>query len=167
MEPLTAPVPDNFKPQGEDLQLPSIGQQLTDPLDQVTQQILIKLIRKYGGQLPIGSIYSNATNSANPSTYLGYGAWTAIEGVVIAGYKSGDPDFGTAGATIGASTHTLSISEMPQHSHTGGLTNVGGSSQSGGSGGFQLDTATGTSGDGDPHNNIQPTLVAYVWQRTA
>lgn len=151
-------------PSVQNVELPKVGQQLTYPLDYVTQRILEQFT---SSTYPVGSVYHNVTDSRNPREILGIGTWVAIERYVIAGYKSGDADFGTAGATLGATTHTLTTAELPAHTHTGGLTNVGGSSQSGGSGGFQLDTATGSTGDGDAHNNIQPTLVAYSWYRTA
>jgi len=78
---------------------------------------------------PIGSIYANDSNSANPNTILGFGTWTAIEERVLAGYKSGSTYFGTAGAESGTadsivvshnhsatSTSTSTVTD-PGHSH--------------------------------------------------
>ena len=61
---------------------------------------------------PVGTIYMNEANSANPSTYLpgqSGSTWTAIEGRVIAGHGANGI---VAGETGGASVIDLS------HSHT-------------------------------------------------
>ena len=61
---------------------------------------------------PIGSIYISTANT-NPSTFLG-GTWeNYADGRVLKGIKSG-----TAGATGGSSTVTLSASNLPAHTHT-------------------------------------------------
>ncbi len=152
-----------------DHSLPQVGNQLQYPFDYTTQRALDEYFRSYQAY-PVGSIYMNASNSQNPSQIFGYGVWVAIEGNVVAGFKSGDPTFGTIGATIGEATHTLTETEIPSHTHgvvmwgnaggttaiPGGLYSTAGSTQ----------YATYTGGDGG-HNNIQPTLVAYVWKRTA
>ena len=79
---------------------------------------------------PIGSIYSNASNSANPATLLGFGTWVRVEGKVIVGYDSDDDDFDAVGSgtntnsTTGSKTHTLTESEMPSHTHGSGLVSI-------------------------------------------
>lgn len=169
MENLSTPQPQTNKPAentAQNLILPSVGQQLKYPLDYTTQEILRDFMRTMTTQLPVGSIYMNKTNSANPSTYLGYGTWTAIEGYVVAGYKSGDPNFGTAGATVGSATHQLSVNELPNHSHSGSLVYFGGGADFGFAAGGYRFSSSGTTGNDQPHNNIQPTLVAYCWERT-
>ena len=80
---------------------------------------------------PVGSIYTNATNSTNPGTLLGFGTWTAFgAGRVPVGYNSGDTDFDTAEETGGSKTSTGTVSlsgtsgstalteaQMPKHYH--------------------------------------------------
>jgi len=151
----------------QDVILPQVGQQLKYPLDYVTQEILKQFINT---AYPVGSIYMNLTNSVNPSSYLGIGTWESIDGYVIAGYKSGDAYFGTAGATVGASTVTLTVSEIPAHTHAvdywgnpGGTPSIQGGNLNASAG----TQASQSAGGGASHNNIQPTLVAYVWKRTA
>jgi hypothetical protein len=120
---------------------------------------------------PVGSIYTNLTNATNPATLLGFGTWTAFsQGRVPVG-KAASGTFATAGATGGEETHTLTITEMPSHSHTFSNTwNVSGSVEVG-SGTFRWyndtsESTNNTGGDG-PHNNLQPYVVVYMWQRTA
>lgn len=168
---LTNQNPNNTQGGLQGVQLPQIGQQIKLPLDYVSQEILLKLVASVAGQLPIGSVYTNVTDSTNPSILLGYGTWTAIEGYVIAGYKSGDLNFGTAGATVGTATHTLTVDEMPPHTHDvdvyvnagGGSTRIEATSLTT----FFGTVTSSSTGVGDAHNNIQPTLVAYAWYRTA
>jgi hypothetical protein len=63
---------------------------------------------------PIGSIYAS-TVSTNPATLFGFGTWVA--------YASGQMLIGqngtyTAGSTGGSATTTLSVANMPSHTHT-------------------------------------------------
>ena len=73
---------------------------------------------------PIGSIYMNATNSANPATLLGFGTWATFgAGKVPVGIDSTDADFDVVGSgtntngTTGDKTVSLSEAELPQHHH--------------------------------------------------
>jgi len=146
--------------------LPS-NQQITYPLDPVSQNILREFVR--GVQVeafPVGSIFAS-TLSTNPATTLGYGTWAAFgAGKVLVGYLNGDSDFGTGGATGGAKTHTLSTAEMPAHTHGNVIDTSGGSLNVAGGGGFQVGS-TGSTGGGGSHNNLQPFIVMYYWTRTA
>jgi hypothetical protein len=123
---------------------------------------------------PVGSIFISAV-STNPSTLLGFGTWSAIgAGRVLVGQDTNDTDFDTLGETGGAKTHTLTIAEMPSHTHvqtnnsatTGGLVGYAARDTS-----TNNQTATGYSteatGGGGAHNNLQPYLVVAFWQRTA
>ena len=62
---------------------------------------------------PVGSIYWSSKNT-NPGTLFG-GTWTQIKDKFV--LACGDT-YKTTGATGGASTVTLSISNMPTHNHT-------------------------------------------------
>ena len=68
---------------------------------------------------PVGSVYINASNSANPSTYLGVGTWTRIgEGKVMVGQDGSDADFNQTSDAGGNKTATLNIANLAQHTHT-------------------------------------------------
>ncbi len=76
---------------------------------------------------PVGSIYTNATNSTNPGTLLGFGTWSAFAaGRVPVGFDSGNALFDTAEETGGSAdaitvshTHTATVTDSG-HSHSDG-----------------------------------------------
>jgi len=129
---------------------------------------------------PVGSYYINETSSTNPGTLLGFGTWTAVEGKTIVG-KASSGTFTTAGATGGEENHTLTIAEMPNHSHynnpgyNGAVIKWDGSSNYG----YAVSSSYGSTaaatvsswfkneGGGGSHNNMPPYIVAYIWKRTA
>jgi hypothetical protein len=121
---------------------------------------------------PVGSIYMNASNSTNPATLLGFGTWTAFgAGRVLVGLDSTDTDFDTAEETGGAKTHTLTVDEMPAHTHSyddwAGTGTAGGSSSTDSRQTTSVSKTSGSTGGGDPHNNLQPYITVYMWKRTA
>ena len=55
-------------------------------------------------------------------TLLGFGTWTAFgTGRTIVGVDSSDTDFDAVRETGGSKTHTLTIAELPAHTHQLGL----------------------------------------------
>lgn len=145
---------------------------------------------------PVGSVYTNATSSTNPSSLLGFGTWTAFgAGKVMVGLDSGDATFSTVGNTGGSKdaiavshTHTATSTDAG-HSHTlsisGGssITGLGGSGASGWTGtntGVTYVTTSGTNsstasitttvasaGSSGTNANLMPYVVVYCWKRTA
>lgn len=118
---------------------------------------------------PIGTIYES-TKPDNPSTFMG-GTWSRFgNGKVLVGVDENDADFNTVNKTGGEKAHTLTIPEMPSHTHNyvGGTDNyvkVEASTVTG-----YTDTKTKTSssaGGNQAHNNLQPYVTVYRWQRTA
>lgn len=113
---------------------------------------------------PVGSIYISV-NSTSPATLFG-GSWTQIQDrfLIAAGstYK--------AGGTGGEASHTLTVQEMPAHSHTVSYSSVPASGDSyfaSGNNHRKGSVATGKAGNGVAHNNMPPYLSVYVWKRTA
>lgn len=91
-----------------------------------------------------------------------------LKGKVAVGKDDNDTDFDTLGETGGEKTHTLSVSEMPAHSHD--LVYVKSNStplnNAGVSGFNSTNTGVGTkenavenTGGGQAHNNLQPYIV--------
>ena len=118
---------------------------------------------------PVGSIYLSV-NATNPGTLFG-GTWQQITGRFLLAAGGGY----SAGATGGEASHTLTVSEIPSHSHAYSDTQ---SRLAQGSYGynandtmydqfFSQSKSTGSSGGGGAHNNMPPYLVVYVWKRTA
>lgn len=75
---------------------------------------------------PVGSIYTNANNSTNPATLLGFGTWVVFgAGRVPVGFDNADPLFngpektgGNKDAVVVSHNHTASVSvNDPSHQH--------------------------------------------------
>ena len=119
-----------------------------------------------GHAYPVGSIYTSVV-ATNPNTLLSVGVWSAIgEGRVLLGAGGGY----AAGATGGTATETLTLAQIPAHTHTSPWPDItGGGSESNvysyDNGGSSRNT--GTAGGGQSHNNLQPYLVVYMWKRTS
>ena len=91
------------------------------------------------------------------------------KGRTLVGKDSSDTDFNELGKTGGEKTHTLTVSEMPKHNHTGGIltTNIiagnakyyfqqlGATNDEN----FSNSLKIGEAGGNQPHNNLQPYLV--------
>ena len=121
---------------------------------------------------PIGSIYIS-TNAENPSNYIG-GTWESYgEGRTLIGAGTGTDANNTQkifgiGEIGGEYTHTLTVAEMPSHSHKGlyggdvpGTT----SGAAGGTGKYWYSMEINSAGGDQAHNNLQPYIVTYMWKR--
>lgn len=69
---------------------------------------------------PVGSVYISKTDNRNPNTILGVGTWIAVDGKALFGYKSADPDFGTAGVGGGSKDLSLTLTVDSRTSIAGG-----------------------------------------------
>lgn len=156
---------------------------------------------QYGGidliaMYPVGSIYMSV-NNVNPSTYFG-GTWESWGvGKTIVGVDTNQTEFNTVEKTGGEKTHTLSVDEIPAHSHgmnasgnhthtyTGYIQCAVTSSanytaiahkryESDGTSTPASMNSTGAhthtinnTGSSLQHNNLQPYITCYMWKRTA
>lgn len=131
--------------------------------------------------LPVGTVYFNKDDITDEINLYFEGVWErCLQGEVPVGVKEGDTDFGTAWVALGAKTHKLIESELPNITGrlSGVLTygsNAGGHFSA--SRENYINGATGTTnnwstinytfgGDGS-HNNIQPSRTLYAWLRTS
>lgn len=185
----TASVVMDFKSGGLGVAVGKVAE--TDRTFEVSEDWTVKV---YGKELvdfiyPVGSIYISV-NSTNPA-YLFGGTWTAWgSGRVPVGINTSDSSFSTVEKTGGEKTHTLTVSEMPSHTHiqnahTHALKVTGDDSValSGANPsdkgyvyryydkkGVATNSTTATNqntGGGSAHNNLQPYITCYMWKRTA
>lgn len=119
---------------------------------------------------PVGSIYMNV-NSTNPGTLFG-GTWEQIQGRFLLGTSNVYP----AGSQGGEAEHTLTISEIPNHTHSIIGYSASGNDYSGSDAdlSFTYNTTkkgwsgrTASVGNNQAHNNMPPYLSVYIWKRTA
>lgn len=152
----------------------------------VTMDILLEFIQQY----KVGDIYIT-TNTANPSSILGYGTWRLFsEGKTLVGRseQSSDPNWTKViGTSFGEYDHKLTDEELASHHHSkapfdkftskaaeSGKSTVAGEDYEvtdreisvGSMGTMDWVNATEGAGGGDkPHNNVQPSLVVNMWLR--
>lgn len=117
---------------------------------------------------PVGTIYLTEDDTFNPQTQWG-GNWEKIENRFI--YGTGE---NSSGLTGGETEHTLTINEMPNHSHK--VRYVGGNANGiyGGQPGTSKDANPGYNhlllgyeGGGQAHNNMPPYYTANIWRRVS
>lgn len=138
---------------------------------------------------PVGSIYTNVSNSTNPATTLGFGTWERVQGQFIVGASATI----AAGSTGGASAITLQTQNIPSMN---GVLNKGfpvdwgkngmdvyiqttdgravvpsaspigdplGSNQMGA---YQAGASVSIGGSSNPISIMPPYLSVYMWRRT-
>lgn len=134
---------------------------------------------------PVGEVLMTNRDSA-PNTWggawNGFGTWERFaKGRTLVGYDETDSDFNVIGKQGGSKKHQLTISEMPDHSHTIHGIYEGNGIDSGSGIGYRPTSAypshpsysqetpieTSSKGGSNPHNNLQPYRVIYYWKRVA
>lgn len=117
---------------------------------------------------PIGSIYMSV-NSASPASLFG-GTWEQLQDRFLLGAGS----IYSAGDIGGEAEHTLTVNEMPSHTHNvTRYTTADGSTGTGYSRDQNVKTVKDTAygpyptGGGQPHNNMPPYLAVYMWKRVS
>ena len=134
-------------------------------------------INMFGGSTaPTGWLICNG-NAVSRTTYSGlfsiigttYGTGDGsttfnlpnLKGKVVVGLDSGDTSFDALGETGGEKTHTLTIDEIPSHTHNlnGTKALAGGSSYEWYDNPSTNKLPTGAKGGGGSHNNLQPYIT--------
>ena len=116
---------------------------------------------------PVGSIYMS-TASTSPAELFA-GTWERIKDRFLLAVG----DTYTAGSIGGEAQHTLTVNEIPSHSHTIPAQNKWLSPDGSGedmnySVVSNINTqASGSTGGGQAHNNMPPYLAVYIWKRIA
>ena len=123
---------------------------------------------------PIGSIIMGtgnnfATQAAVQTIYNG--TWEQIKDVFL--LAAGDSYI--AGSTGGEATHTLTVNEMPKHSHNLRVDKNYGEATTTERDRINLTSgiaynngyASNETGASQPHNNMPPYLTVYMWRRIA
>ena len=127
---------------------------------------------------PVGSIYMSV-NPTNPSELFPLTAWAEWgKGRVPVGVDTSQTEFNKAEKTGGSKAVTLTVDQMPRHTHnvpkpewygvtsepdTGfGLLRTKNPNKDG-SDGF----VSASAGGGKAHSNLQPYITCYMWVRTA
>ena len=139
-----------------------------DNLNEYTQDIIDLFY-------PIGRGFIDFTDT-DYSNYLGCTWERELVGLTPIGYDPDDSDFNQLGKTLGEKTHTLTINEIPSHSHNS--TSKGFIIDTGATHNYSrgnitapavinTSTKTANTGGGKPHNNIQPSKVVAYWKRIA
>lgn len=125
---------------------------------------------------PVGSVYISISSNFNPNTSFG-GTWERFgQGRTLIGEGTGNDGSTsmtfTANATGGEYKHKLTVDEIPSHSHkyyspiVQKVTATSGGETYGNYNKSYLIESSGTGGNGY-HNNVQPYITVYFWERTA
>lgn len=113
---------------------------------------------------PVGSIYL-AYNHTNPGTLFG-GTWVRIQNAFLWAVDSS----GTIGQTGGSKTHTLTVDELPPHSHGSVYSQHASGTKDKAwynTAGSSVAYGTVAAGGGAAHNNMPPYIQVSAWRRTA
>lgn len=122
---------------------------------------------------PVGSIYISTSSTFNPQTAWG-GTWKkTADGRCLIGASDKYP----LRSTGGEAEHTLTVNEMPTHRHYKSRVNWYNDLQTNGisvnivaKSNLKVDgpdNYTDYAGGSKAHNNMQPYLAVYIWERTA
>ena len=111
---------------------------------------------------PVGSIYMSV-NSTDPSELFG-GWWEQLEDRFLLGAGANY----AAGTTGGEAKHKLTVAELASHFHKTYVYSPSGSGKTScpsQSAQAYVERSTTAAGGDQPHNNMPPYLVVYMWKR--
>lgn len=138
----------------------------------VTAEVTKQVNSFIGKIYHVGRIIETIDEDFDPNTIIGH--WELFgKGRVTVCVDKDNPSINEAGMTLGEAEVTLTVDEMPSHSHaqyvtaktihtTGVRVDY---NDDGASGAFEQGINTGNTGNGQPHNNMQPSITVYRWIR--
>lgn len=142
-------------------------------LDETGTKELIDKLKKYINEAvdphPVGSMYFTVDTTFDPAKKFG-GTWERIENryIILAGDKY------PAGSTGGSDWHTLTVDEMPAHTHTVSIDGWQSESLAYSAFGYTCATKSGSrtvtttsTGGGKPFSIIPSYFGVVGWRRTA
>lgn len=152
---------DNIQHQDDSIYL------LTD-----TNQVYVgdtEFLNKWDELYPVGSVIVFA-DSDDHSNHLGLHWKKFSAGRVLVGDDPSDPDFSKIGAIGGEKSHTLTIEEMPAHTHRYSLGGTIAGTKPAMWHALEIDNvqaegAINNSGGDTPHNNLPPYQVVQYYVR--
>ena len=174
------------KQDGSIARFKTVGSLLEPSEDVVTMEVLLNFLQLY----KIGDLYLT-TNSSNPATTLGYGVWESYaEGRALVGYNGRNsltPDwtrvpnniFGEYSVALtaennGEHEHRFSknatystIDQAPNKTISFLAGDPSGVTTHGGDDILESANYLKTSGKGVPHNNVQPSIIVFIWRRVS
>tara|TARA_A100001011_G_C14299809_1_gene840227 strand:+ start:1322 stop:1771 length:450 start_codon:yes stop_codon:yes gene_type:complete len=132
----------------------------------------IELDNNFLSHYPIGAIYMNANRSDSPNRYIGYGTWSKFaEGRVLISADSTETSVPINESPSGSLSHTLVANDLPAHKHN--FHRIGNNERDKDNGfamtaesGSSTDRFSNSTGGGGSHNNVQPYVTVYMWERT-
>lgn len=142
-------------------------------VDAAVEGVLKEKVKILEASMPVGYLYAS-DSPTDPKTLFGFGTWEQIEDSFILAAGSTYP----AGSTGGEAKHTLTVGEIPSHTHivSNYASSVGWSGNSP-SRSYLNNTNDGyvgsnepvskATGGSQPHNNMPPYYTMYMWRRTA
>lgn len=163
-----------FIKSGSDIKQISMANLLT----QIYPDIEMAALKK---QMPIGYTFVWSQTSGTDvdlstaekvAAHYGFGTWEQVKDRFLLG--AGDTY--TAGATGGEAAHTLTVEELPAHTHVAfayGNTSIQGGGTDQNYKAIKTSTfdgtqkSTGSSGNNATHNNMPPYFAVYIWRRIA
>ena len=132
----------------------------------------------YSMLYPVGSIYMSV-NPTNPSKFFPRTSWVEWgKGRVPVGVDTSQTEFNKVEKTGGSKTVTLTVDQMPSHTHKVPKPEWYGAKTDADTGFGMLKTKnpikdgsdgfiSAATGGGKAHSNLQPYITCYMWVRTA
>ncbi len=150
-----------------DVEIPTVQEQFQDVLKEVSE--LKQLVNQ---RCHRGMIIHSTTLSTEADVIAAYGGehWIQHKGYFLYGDNAG-VSANNAVADGGEANHTLTVEEMPSHTHKVRYTGGNANGNNGGMPGTSVDATPGyndliiaNEGGGQPHNNMPPYKKVYIWE---